>query len=350
MIKRKQAVDYAETYWWQPCKDGLVWVKRDVVDLPKEIKKHKGYVAVFLWYPAADTRVSANGMWETLCLVPRAVADKIVKLPHEKRLLSDFSKDAILLASFKDDYDDDNLEVFPKQPPFVGLNDCTHFTSQCLIAGSFPVTKKEATRGAGDLVEYLRASAEVTTLCHIAEHDTVKAVVDSGVVREGDVLAYHTGKKPAHHTVPFVGPGIVTMHTWRASKRPWDNPWDTNMSGERYSLLHFKDDNFKTPEAKAWFGWWKVEVKGDTKRGNPEYYHFGDTGALAVASKAPKDAKAKPDKTTFRWFPVKDTAVVVRRNQMETMVETFTLNKEDPKTAKGAVSMSKATSEVTRVP
>jgi hypothetical protein len=345
-------VDHAETYWWQPCKDNWVWVKRDLIDLNKEIKKHAGYVPVFLWYPAQNTTVSANGMWETLCLVPKAAADKIVKLPHEKRLLADFAKDAILLASFKDDYKDENLTVFPKQPPYVGLNDCTHFTSECLIAGGVPFKgpMDSSRRGAKECVEYLRTLGDVTTLCYDAEHDDVKAVVDAGIIREGDVLAYHTGKDPAHHTVPFVGPGTVTMHTWRADSRPWDNPWDVDMRGERYSLLHFKDDKFTTPEAKAFLGWWKVDVKGDPKRAKPEYYHFGDTGALAMTIKAPKDAKAKSDKPNFRWFSTKkNTAVVVRRDGTTTMVETFTLQ-SDPTTAKGVVSNSKVTSEVTRVP
>jgi hypothetical protein len=352
-IKRQQVVDHAEEYWWQPCEDNWVWVKSDVIILANQIKDHKGYVAVFLWYPAKDTTVSANGMWEALCLVPQATMNKIVKLPHDKRLLSDFASDAILLASFKDEYPkEENLKVFPKKPPYVGLNDCTHFTSECLIAGGVPFKgpMDSSRRGAGELVAYLRSLGDVTTLCFDAEHDDVKAVVDAGVVKDGDVLAYHTGKDPAHHTVPFVGPGIVTMHTWRAHGRKWDNPWDTDMSGERYSLLHFKDDKYDTPEAKAFLGWWKVDVKGDGKRAAPEYYNFDDTGALAVATKAPKDAKAKADKPRFRWFSTKkNTAVVVRRDETKTMVETFTLQK-DPTTAKGAVSLSKVTSEMTKVP
>ena len=103
MVKRQQVVDYAEEYWWQPCKDGKVWVQGAEIN-----------VGLFLWYPAKDPRVSFKGMWETLALVSPADATKILKLPHEKRLLSE-AKDPVLLASFKDEYKkDENLTVFPK--------------------------------------------------------------------------------------------------------------------------------------------------------------------------------------------------------------------------------------------
>jgi hypothetical protein len=368
MFKRADAVKYATDYWWRPTKDGVVYVKSKPVVLAKVAQRNlKDYVGVFLWYPAKNTSVSRKGMWEALCLVSKATAEKIEKKPHEDRLLSDYA-DAIPLASFKDDYaKQENLRVFPTQPPYVGLNDCTHFTSQCLIAGGFPVTNDKAQRGAGDLVQYLfGAPNDVTPLCFNADHDVVQAVVDAGVVREGDVFAYHTDKKAAHHTVPAVSPRTVAMHTWRATDVPWDDPWDTNMSSETYSLFHFKDDKYTTPEAKQWLGWWKVETfdgpagKAGAKSIKTEYYHFGDTGALTVSDTVPSSGRKPDEKQLHRWYArdaIKSkTAVVVRRNQMYdtvTTVEVFTPGADPKGPAAGAVKNPpkgpKTRLEVTRV-
>jgi hypothetical protein len=354
MINRDKVLAYAKSYWWRPCKDGKVWIASEPINLAKEAKdrKKEDYVAVFLWYPAKGNKNANNsydGMWETLALVPPAKAKEIEGTKDDDdRLWSKYASDGIALASWKDDPKDslENLGAFPTKPPYFGLNDCTHFTSECLIAGGFPITNDKARRGAGDLADYLDASKDTATLCFMASQEDVKAVVDAGVVREGDVFAYHEDVKHyyAHHTVPAVNSrGGVAMHTWRGFDRPWGRPWPFDIPGERISLFHFKDDVYTTADAKKWLGWWKVETLGNPKAAKADYYHFSDTGALAVTSQEPKNAKEKPKTAPYRWFSTKaKTAVVVRRNDKETKVETFTL--QDPKgkdtstTADGALS------------
>ena len=287
-------------------------------------------------------------MWETLALVPKSKAKDIEDADDDDRTWAKYKDVAIPLASYKDDPKDkdENLGVFgDTKPPYVGLNDCTHFTSQCLIAGGFPVTKAEARRGAGDLAFYLQASGDVTTLCWMADPDDVKAVVDADVVREGDVFAYHEDEKtPAHHTVPAVTPKTIAMHTWRGFDRPWDRPWPFDIDGERISLFHFKDDDYKTADAKNWLGWWKVETLDDPKGPNVVYYLFEATGEVTVTDKEPKNAKDKLKGDTFRWFSRAKTAVVVRRTGLETktQVEIF----QEPKTKDGATTTAGAFSNL----
>lgn len=345
MINRAKLLDYATQYWWRPCKDGMVWVGYGPINVAKkakDAKKAKGakedYVGAFLWYPSKDDPFPL----ESLCLVPKSKEAEIEKLKDFNRTFEKYKEVAIPLASYKDNPkdQDENREYFPTAPPDYGLNDCTHFTSECLIAGGFPVSSDKARRGAGDLANYLDASKETWTLCYMAAHDDVQAVVDAGIVREGDVFAFYTDLKHqyAHHTVPAVSSKTIAMHTWHA----FDRPWDLGGSDERYSLFHFADDNYTTADAKKWPGWWKVETLGDPKSPKVDYYHFGDKGTLTVTSKEPKNAKEQPKGATYRWFSTKaKTAVAVRRDKTSTKVETFTLSdpkKDSPVTAAGVIS------------
>ena len=341
MIDRAKVLAYATKYWWAPCEDGIVWVGYAPINVNAAGKKAKDsnkaaedYVGVFLWYPSKS---GAN--LEALCLVPRSKEKEIEAAKDADRKWSKYASVGIALASYKDDHDDEdeNLDVFPTKPPYHGLNDCTHFTSECLIAGGFPIVseKDAARRGAGDLANYLNASSATKTLCYMAAHDDVQAVVDAGVVRAGDVFAYYKDLKHqyAHHTVPAVSSSTIAMHTWHA----FDRPWDLDASDERYSLFHFADDDYTTANAKKWLRWWKVETLGDPKRATPkvDYYHFGDTGTLTVTSHEPKHAKEPPSGASYRWFSTNaKTAVVVRRKSTETKVETFTLPDPKPKDSK----------------
>ena len=344
MVDRAKVVAYATKYWWRPCEDGIVWVGYGPIDVAKKAKEAKKakdakeeYVGVFLWYPGKD-----GSQLEALCLVPKS-KEKEIETKNGEATWDKYKSDAIALASWANKRTDkeEDLTGFGKTPPpDFGLNDCTHFTSECLIAGGLSIKDEKAHRGAGVLANFLDASKETATLCWMAAHDDVKAVVDAGIVKAGDVFAYHNDTKhAAHHTVPAVSPTTIAMHTWHAFGRPWhlDEP------DQRVSVFHFKDDDYSTAEAKKWPGWWKVEATGDPKRTKPEFYHFDDKGVLTVTDKQPKDEKVKPQGEAHRWFSTKPkTAVVVRRKGTETKVETFTLSDPKPKdpsvTADGALS------------
>jgi hypothetical protein len=48
------------------------------------------------------------------------------------------NRGAIMLCSYKDHPSDEPaLTTLALAPPYHGLNDCTHYTTECLIAGGF---------------------------------------------------------------------------------------------------------------------------------------------------------------------------------------------------------------------
>ena len=317
--------------------------------------RRENYVGVFLWYPTA----SGGRNLEALCLVPKSKEKEIEKADDTKRTWGKYSSVAVALASYKDNPKDpeENLAVFlPSKPKYYGLNDCTHFSSECLIAGGFVISKTDAgdraRRGAGDLANYLYYSKEVRALCFMASHADARAVVDAGVMQTGDVFAYYEDTKHqyAHHTVVAVSPETVAMHTMHQ----WDTAWDfdeTDDTSERYSLFHFVDDDYTTPDAKRWTGWWKVETHGDPTLAVPmvRYYYFGDTGTLTVTTAQPKVAKTAPNGESYTWFATdSETAVVVRRNNMDTSVETFT--RADPKDPQRQDIPATATGTIANLP
>ena len=353
MIDRDKVFAFAKANYWRPLPDGIVWVAYGPIDVNAAAKRAKeskkateDFVGVFLWYAS-----SFGSRLEMLALVPKSKESEIEAANDDDRLWSKYSSVGVALASYKDDPTaaEENLAAFPTPPPYHGLNDCTHFTSQCLVEGGFPITstKKDdeadrARRGAGDLAHFLDAASETKTLCMMASHADARAVVEAGVMKKGDVLAYYkdTEQKYAHHTVPAVSSNTVAMHTEHAFDIAWDFGKD-DTTDERYSLFHWADDDYTTGDAKQWLGWWKVETLGDPSRDTPEvdYYHFGDTGTLTVTRQEPTQATDPPSGTRYRWFATdSSTAVVVRRKETETKVETFTQSDDTPASATGAFS------------
>jgi hypothetical protein len=107
-------------------------------------------------------------------------------------------------------------------------------------------------------------------------------IVDSGVFKPGDLVAYYTEAKNRYtHTAMFVGwqtkkpddPGGITCHTtcrFQGQPGSSDDTWflhDTHS----YTLIHFAEDDVAIPAATLnWLpGWWKA---GD------EYYFVGENG------------------------------------------------------------------------
>src|SRR6185503_13671447 len=97
-----------------------------------------------------------------------------------------------------------------KPPPYFGLNDCTHFTSECLIQGGFAVTDDKARRGAGELYDYLYWSGGTKVLALDVSQGDATNVIDAGLLKQGDVIVYRNQKdKLRHHGVVYVGDGGI---------------------------------------------------------------------------------------------------------------------------------------------
>jgi len=283
---RDKAYSHAETYWWRPCTDGLVWIASQPINVAREAASRKlnSYTGVFLWYGASDL--------EGLFLLPAAKAASA-----RDGKLSSFPE-AVMLASYKDRRADEatELKALKLSPPYFGLNDCTHFTTECLAKGGFTVTNDHARRGANDLYQYLLAHGSTKTLASDVTEADASAVISAGLMKKGDVVVYsNDGEKVHHHGVLYVGDGGIAMHTYHQWQRDWQTAGGWN---QRYSLFHIsEDDDLTSAVATRWIGWWQVTPPA----GTPRYYYIGAKGRVHVQAKAPTSTKLAPAGESY-WF------------------------------------------------
>lgn len=306
------AVTRADTFWSLPCPDNIVWTADRAIDVAAEVGKQKkkapktDWVPVFLWYAH-----EAGGRQEGLYLIPAADKDKRA---GAKFLASAFP-DRVMLSSWSDKRETTvEGQTGAARPPYWGLNDCTHFISNCLAAAG----KNVETPRAAELVAKLRARSDIKTLCLLAELDAAKRIIDSPVLRAGDVIAF--GGTNGHHrhttlvvrvktttTDPKTGvettTGVkVAMHTHMDHPDGGGGDWEPIVdTGEhaRVTVLHFSDEDVVPGPFSALPGWWRA-----TKGGKDVFYHFDKTGHVAQVAARPKNLKLPPGHATARgyWF------------------------------------------------
>jgi len=172
-----------------------------------------------------------------------------------------------------------------KPDPFVEwnmLDDCTHYVSRCLKAGGVTVTE---TGRANELAVQMIQSTETKALAIMCSQADGQKIIDTGVFKEGDFVAYANAKGNYTHTAMFVGrrrgtsgdPGGITCHTvcrFQGLTKAWNGADDDNwfLGGDHtYTLVHFADDDARVSAATlGWLkGWWKA--------GN-EFYYIGTDG------------------------------------------------------------------------
>lgn len=261
---RGSAIDYAQTYWTTPCKDGLLGAKygRSSIDY----FRHKFHS------PAPDWKAS-------------------------------FVRDDTGTESGVFQKDGEADKVFQDQD---GLEDCAHYVSQCFRAGAAAI---ETQWGARELKEALQALPNTKTMVEKASKDACQRIVNAGLLKRGDAVIYYN-KQPADespvgysHSAMYVGDGGITCHStcrYKGLGDSSDDEWHLNNGSKYlYTFIHFSsDDAIEGDVSKALARWWKVDYGGRTT-----YSAIQSNGVAYRALAQPRKATENPPGTlTAYWF------------------------------------------------
>lgn len=254
-LDRDAAVGYARKYWNRVADDDKFWTSNAVVSLATKRKLMNA--------PASDG-------WEAVFVSDRQIGEKAV-----------FRR----TVGGKLDEMPDPIATWDE------LDDCTHYVCRCLIKEGVALTE---TPRANELAEAMLKSRKTKTFALKTTKEQGQKIIDSGVFKPGDLVAYYTdGKGRYTHTAMFVGkqsdraddPGGITCHTvcrFAGLTRAWngatDDAWFLS-GGLSYTLIHFSEDDSTLSAAnRKWLpGWWKV--------GNDFYCVLEDGHAFATHSK-----------------------------------------------------------------
>ena len=273
MAFREDIRAYADDCWTVPCKDGLVWVYYSKIDTTTAIKKHnkatkKDWAAAFLLY--AD---GAAGKVEGLYLIPSA---DVARVKAGKNLDAASHANRKMIASWYDgaSKNKSNAEVLAQKPAYHGLNDCAHFVSECLLAAHINVKS----RGAGDLLRKLRNLKDTKTLALVVKVAAAERIINSGVMKVGDVVIHTSTKGVHHHSAVFMGiaNGSAKIAEHTSANHPRHPTEHGNfMADDLVTLIHFGRDDPPINPASSMRGWWKVLCGKKTY-----YYHFEKDGRV----------------------------------------------------------------------
>jgi hypothetical protein len=261
---RGNAIDYAQTYWTIPCKDGLLGLRDDRPSI--ESFRHQ------LHAPAAD--------WKALFVRDDTGTERGV---------------------FRKSGEPD--KVFQG---WDGLDDCAHYVSQCLRAGGAAI---ETQWGARELKERLQALPNTKTLVEKASVDAGQRIVDAGLLKKGDAVIYYKSvpSEESHvgygHSAMYVGDGGITCHStcrYKGLGDSTDDEWHLNDGAIfLYTLIHFStDDAVEADVSKALTGWWSVEYAGRTS-----YYAVLTNGSARKSQTPPRRPTDQPPAgPSAYWF------------------------------------------------
>jgi len=300
-IDRSAIVSYANTYWYQPCKDGKAWLANEPVIIANEISKRKlssaDWTGAFLGYDGQSKPDTAGTrtrwLLEGLYLIKRSDAGKLLS----DRKASSYPG-AIMLASWYDNRSDDSLT---NPPPYNGLNDCAHFVTECLAAGGAPGLR---TVSVPNLLNSLTAHSETKTLAKFTNQANAQRIMDAGLLKEGDVLIFSkTVNKHGHSTI-YLGGGKMAMHTYANHPNCPERgggAWTGSMTAEHnlVTLIHWDAGDTYGTASDSLLGYWSV-----LWRGKVYYYYFGKGGRVSYSKTKPGNLKSPPNTADGRgyWF------------------------------------------------
>jgi len=317
-IDRKAAVDYAKKFWNRVADDDKFWISNTVVSLAAKRKS--------MHAPASDGWEAffvANGSGGENAVFRRTVGGKTEEMPDP-------------IATWDD------------------LDDCTHYVCRCLIKEG--ISLKETPR-ANELAEAMINSAATKTLALKTTKEEGQKVIDSGMFKPGDLVAYYTEKKGRYtHSAMFVGkqtsdpgdPGGITCHTlcrFEGLSKAWngasDDAWFLH-GGLSYTLLHFSEDDPKTSAATLkWLpGWWKI---------GSDFYFVSDHGRAYATHAKPTKASQKllaGNSVGYYFEADKDVVFVWRKPAGKVQVERWTA---PTNTKEASLKIDGSTASVTRV-
>jgi len=321
MANMTLATEHADRYWCEVCEDGRVMTKHQAIVIRDEYQNFKldpsKWMAVFLKY----TVLGKSGLFEGLFFVEQNDS----RAAKGVRRLSQFMVDNFdnhdgtrswhFICSWRD-AGKDNIRL-GIEPQYTGLNDCAHFVSECLSKAGLKVASTDV----GQLVSNCQA-AGAKTLCYQVDKDAARRILQAGIVKAGDVLAFGTSDKKLHHSVLSLGDEKIAMHTY-INHPEFDNNstlvekdattgkvrnWETaaNAAHPLVTILHFPFAD-KQLGSSPRVGWWKVTWRRE------EYYYYlhgdGRAGYLRNPPKTTKQPLVGPQATGF-WFETDSDLVI----------------------------------------
>jgi len=310
------AASHAHDYWYRPCADGQVWTPNAPVDVNKECQQRRlnptQWVGRFLNYERSGQFA------EGLFLVPDTQAG--LSTLNGRSFYARNYPEKVFLCSWSDNKKDTSEG---QTPPFTGLNDCSHFVSECLQKAGISTWSLNAP----DLVKGLRARHDTKTLCFQVDKDAARWIINAGIMSPGDVVAYSDWSGFRHATL-YLGDRMIAMHTtinhpqgdpgYIRNDGSGPNNWETSAhdSHPKVTLIHFSYNDRDTRQLTWVPGWWKVSGSGGIF-----YYHLTADGRATWTAQIPKVLTMPPAQAGGRgyWF------VTVDRNINICWTETGTL-------------------------
>lgn len=297
-IDRKAAVDYAKKFWNRVADDDKIAISSGEILLVNKRKSMKA--------PASDG-------WEAFFVSDGANGEKAVFRRTVKGAME---------------------EMPDPIADWAALDDCTHYVCRCLIKEGINLTE---TGRANELAEAMIKSGKTKTLALKASQAEGQKVIDSGVFKPGDLVAYYSEKKGRyHHSAMFVGkqttdpkdPGGITCHSvcrFEGLTKAWngtdDDAWFLHGGGDSYTLIHFSEDDAVISAAtRKWLpGWWNA---------GSDFYFVADNGrAFSTHSKPKKETqKLMASNSAGYYFEAGggDITFVWRKPGGKTQVERWT--------------------------
>jgi hypothetical protein len=273
---RDAIVTYARKHWNTPCDDGIIVsrrfksmnvasVKRSM-NLPDADKWRAVFIPDLRGEQAAFIRSDPNG--------------KEIDAP---------SKPAELAGRFE-------IRNFHN---WDGLVDCAHYISRCLKQATLQISEVDVS----SLIRRLRGMEVVKTLGNEVTKDQGDRILDSGIMRPGDVIGYlhedFKNRRTYEHSAIYLGLKTdpkngsfhdITCHTKsRLNSFYYNDKWFLGGSGfSRYTFLHFADDSDQPQPlvSNALTGWWEI-----TWRSFKYYYFFRKDGTVGYTTRAPRNVK-----------------------------------------------------------
>jgi len=282
-MNRTKAAKEAEIYWNRPCPDGKVYVSKTAT-IPGTKIPRGGVINIErerlrLNAPKAEgwqARFEPGGL---------GGPEKLFFFKDQKRL--------------------------PIQDH--GLDDCVHFVSHCLMEGG---GLKNEIQWVPTLVDDLiNRRNDTKTLAERVTYDTGQRIIATGIMEQGDLVAYYNPEKnpitirPDYtHSAVYLGEGQIACHSdcrfkdrgrSNASLKP-EERWQLNRDIYQYTLIHYTSPSDIDPASAARLsGWWEV-----TWRGQLYYYYFFKDGRMWYVRARPKNLLLPPGhaENPAYWF------------------------------------------------
>jgi hypothetical protein len=279
MVDRNAVLAHAEQYWFRPCEDGDVWLNNAPIKVRNKM---------------TELRLSPSE-WDCVFLQDNSWKDHLFAVrKHHVPNLSALRYNAANIPAT------DRVKI----QDWAGLNDCSHFVSECLRKGGF----SNGSLSVGPLVDNLLKSGSVKLLTDLVSLADARAVLGAGIVKAADIIAYGAddGSRFNVHghavIVQEIGAAAgaaqvaVVNHT-RLNHKSFngvgggaDNWTEYAAAATKHplvSILHFSHDDPSPMSSRNLHGWWEI-----TWRNAPYYYRFETDGTAVWSRRRPASAAA----------------------------------------------------------